>query len=81
MNYAMTVSVGDRCPVCGQGRLLIALSTTPGDMFIICDDCESEWSNPESALKAEHPTRDKYKFSRFAGLDDLDGHSWMKYVT
>jgi len=75
-----TVSVGEGCPVCGQGRLLVALSTKLDELFVMCEDCESEWLDPESAVTTKEPTRGKFGFLRFASLDDLNGHPWLQHV-
>jgi hypothetical protein len=70
----------ERCPVCGQGRVLIAVTPPPKNMFVICEDCESEWDSPEAACAALHPVRDQYPFIRFAALDDVEMHSWRVCV-
>ena len=48
-----TVSVGEGCPVCGQGRLLITVSTKFDELFVMCEDCESEWVDPDSAIASK----------------------------
>ena len=75
-----TASVGEGCPACGQGRLLIALSTNLDELFVMCEDCESEWVDPESAVASKEPTRGKFGFLRFANVDDLNGHPWLQHV-
>ena len=49
-------------------------------MFVMCEDCESEWDCPEQALAGAPPTRDEHPFSRFADADDLEGHQWLVFV-
>lgn len=73
------ISIGNGCPMCHQGRLLIAISIIDDEMFVFCEDCESEWLNPEFAIMNKEPTRNEYKFLRFAGIDDLENHPWKKY--
>ena len=75
-----TVSIGEGCPVCGQGRLLITVSTNWDELFVMCEDCESEWEDPASAIAAKQPTRNKFGFLKFASIDDLVGHPWSQYV-
>lgn len=75
-----TASVGEGCPVCGQGRLLITVSMNVGELFVMCEDCESEWVDPESAVVLKEPTRGKFVFLRFASLDDLNKHPWLQNV-
>ena len=75
-----TVSIGEECPVCGQGRLLVAVSTILGELFVMCEDCESEWESPVTAKASKPPTRDKFGFLKFADIDDLTEHPWLQHV-
>jgi hypothetical protein len=75
-----TVSVGEGCPVCGQGRLLITVSTKFDELFVMCEDCESEWVDPDSAIASKEPTRGTFGFLKFASLENLNGHSWLRHV-
>lgn len=75
-----TISIGDGCPVCSQGRLLLAVSTGLDELFVMCEDCESEWVDPASAIASKRSTRNKFGFLRFANVDDLSGHLWLQHV-
>lgn len=79
MNNISNLIVRENCPVCGQGSLLIGCVKNSNKLFVVCDDCESEWSDPRSALAGEQPTRDKYQ-GRYATKDDINKHPWRHYV-
>ena len=80
MNNDDPFVIRESCPVCGQGRVFIALGRQAKDMFVMCEDCESEWDSPEQALAGARPTRGEHPFTRFAGADDLEGHPWLGFV-
>ena len=43
--------------MCGQGRLLLAITNSrPNNFFILCEDCESEWNSAEDAAYIEIAT-------------------------
>ena len=46
-----SVSLGT-CPVCSQGRQLVARDEQ-GNFIIYCEDCESLWKSPEDVLSAD----------------------------
>jgi len=73
--------IREKCPVCGQGRLLLAVTNSrPNNFFILCEDCESEWNSAEDAAYIEMATRDKHRFLRFATLEDIDGQPYKHFV-
>lgn len=77
-NYAV---IREKCPVCGQGRLLLALTNSrPNNLFILCEDCESEWNSAEDTAYMEMATRDKHRFLRFATLEDIGGQPCEQFV-
>jgi len=67
------------CPVCSQGRLLVAKEKSSGVLYIACEDCESEWLNPESC-KVESATHDTFGPSEFLDLEELDKHPWKAFI-
>ncbi len=75
-----TVSVGEGYPVCGQGRHLVAASTNLDEPFVMCEDCESEWVDPESAVASKEPKRGKFGFFGYARVADMNGYPWLQHV-
>jgi len=73
--------VKEICPICGQGRLLVAVDDSMRkDFFVLCEDCESEWDSPDTASDMEMATRDKYKFLKYATVEDVVGSLWEKFI-
>lgn len=67
--------------MCGQGRLLLAITNSrPNNFFILCEDCESEWNSVEDTAYIEMATREKHRFLRFATLEDIGGQLYEKFV-
>lgn len=80
MNEIFAV-IKEVCPICGQGRLLVAIDdSTDGNLFVLCEDCESEWDSPDVAHDIEMATRDRYKFLKYATIDDLRGTIWGNFL-
>lgn len=76
-NAVSVVSVvKESCPVCGEGGVLVAVEKDGRTLFVICEDCESEWSTPIESSDASLATRDKHTFLRYFEPADLIGHRW-----
>lgn len=80
MAYAHYAVVNERCPVCGQGRVLVALEKDGHSLFIVCEDCESEWREPSESCDASIATRDKHTFLRYLNSDELMEHRWHPLI-
>ncbi len=68
------------CPVCNQGRLLIAREKKTGVVYIGCEDCESEWKDPNEAFQPELATRNQFGESDYLSLDEAAQHPWNEFV-
>jgi hypothetical protein len=68
------------CPVCGQGRLLIAREKRTGIDYIACEDCESEWENPTVSQDLNQLTRGRFGESVFLSLEVTSHHPWKKFL-
>ncbi len=66
MMYIDYAVVNEICPVCGQGRILVAAERGSDSLFVICEDCESEWSEPQKSTNA--------------ALVNVSGHSDLRYL-
>lgn len=80
MTYKHYAVINETCPVCGQGRVLVASEGGKGNLFAMCEDCESEWCDPRESNNAALATRDKHPFSRYLEVGDLVGHEWYASV-
>lgn len=75
-NYA---AIGT-CPLCGQGRLLIARDDSDRSLYVLCEECESEWATPEESGRIESASRDVHGKSTLLDREDLAGHPWSKFL-
>jgi hypothetical protein len=64
------------CPICGQGRLIISRDNASQKLFVLCEECESEWDSPEASRSLDNATRDVRSQSTMLERDDLIGHPW-----
>lgn len=73
-------SVG-RCPICGQGDVLIVKEEKSGNLSLMCDDCESQWENPTILFSTCEPLTDE-KNDLTTAVDDgeIKAVGWEKYV-
>lgn len=80
MTYITYAIVNDTCPVCGQGRIFVAEEQRIGTLFLICENCESEWNGPSASKDAALATRDQHPFLRYLMPGDLSTHPWHSSV-
>lgn len=80
MAYAHHAVVNDTCPVCGQGRVFVASENNGHSVYVVCEDCESEWSEPGESHDASVASRDRHTFSRYLESDELMDHPWYSGV-
>jgi len=72
----LTYAIVGYCPVCGQGRQFITKDDKTGQLFVSCEDCESEWDSPMAAKRSSEATRDQHVAASFVSIDELKGHEW-----
>jgi hypothetical protein len=80
MTYKHYAVVNEVCPVCCQGRVLVAAESKSSGVFALCEDCESEWSHPDETHDTELASRDRHAFARYLRPDELMAHSWYCHV-
>ncbi|OJA88982.1 hypothetical protein BGV49_01805 [Burkholderia ubonensis] len=80
MTYVHYAVVNETCPVCGQGRILVATEKDDHALFVICEDCESEWREPSESRDVALATRGEHTFSRYLTPDELEGHQWHSLI-
>lgn len=75
-NYA---AIGS-CPLCSQGRLIIARDHESGALYVVCEECGTEWETPEKSRTLEAGTRDSHGRSTLLKREDLVGHPWERFL-
>ncbi len=68
------------CPVCNQGRLLIAREKETGNYYVACEDCEAEWQNPPASKDISKVTRGRFGESVFLSLEEASTHPWKEFI-
>jgi hypothetical protein len=76
INYAWI----NQCPVCRQGRVIIAKENSSGRMFLLCEECDSEWKSPAEFLAKQPASRDKFSEATFLARDEVADHPWAAYL-
>lgn len=41
------------CPICSQGWVQVVRDVETKELFVMCDECESEWNHPEDVKVLE----------------------------
>ena len=75
MNYYIGV-----CKICHQGYLQIVKDIETNQLYVYCDDCEAEWSNPEDAILYHNGSREKYGLISYPNYDEICNIGWEKYI-
>ena len=68
------------CMICHQGMLEIVKEKSSGKLFVVCDECEVEWENPDNALKKLNGTRDRFDTAVKVSLSDIQRLHWETYL-
>jgi uncharacterized protein (DUF983 family) len=77
MNNVAMVGI---CPVCNQGRLLIARDKQTGKDYVACEDCEAEWETPSASKDITNVTRNHFGKSVFLSLEEASTHPWKEFI-
>jgi uncharacterized Zn finger protein (UPF0148 family) len=80
MTFVHYAIVSEQCPACGQGAVFVAAEKDGKTFYVICDDCEAEWDDPDKLNEAKPADRDKHSFLRFIECDELKYHPWYCFV-
>jgi len=75
-NYAWI----DICPICRQGRQLIAREARTRILYILCEECESEWRSPSDARDIDSALRDTFGESTPLTREELAEHPWSAFL-
>jgi hypothetical protein len=68
------------CPLCSQGRLIIARDNASGALYVLCEECESEWTSPEESNDIHAASRNKFGESTLLERNDLANHPWNTFI-
>ena len=69
-----------RCPICGQGDVIIVKEKSSNSLSLICDDCESQWEDPETLLSGGNPLQvEKNNLDDAITEDEIKLAGWGRY--
>jgi hypothetical protein len=68
------------CPVCSQGRQIIARENRSEVLYVLCEDCESEWRMPQEARDIGRVSRDTFTESTLLTREDLGEDPWRAFL-
>lgn len=66
------------CPVCNQGRLFVMKIEGAGNLFLLCEECESAWARPEEIDPRTHFDSSGMNIDR-AAREDIETSGWHRY--
>ena len=69
-----------RCRICGQGDVIIVREIKTQIFSLMCDDCFSQWKNPEALFSNEGDEEESDLQLDFYE-DEIEESGWVKYVT
>lgn len=68
------------CSVCKQGWVEIVQDESTKQLFVYCNECETEWSHPENAIKNLEGSQDRYGSVQLPKYADIVNLSWENYL-
>jgi len=68
------------CLVCSQGRLIISRDDESGILYVLCEECESEWTCPEDSQDLDAATQAKHGRSTLLERGELEMHPWKAFL-
>jgi hypothetical protein len=66
------------CQICGQGQLIAVKLPLTQQLFIMCDDCESQWRSPEEAQSFENALLDEVRGVVIATIEEIEAAGWIR---
>ena len=68
------------CPLCGQGRQILAVEDASQRSYVLCEDCEAEWMHPSEARQIEKATHGKFGRSTLITSEEAVDHPWKDFL-
>lgn len=70
------------CDVCGQGMVLIARDKINNNIFVICNECESQWASPQDFQKGGNSlsSSEHHHDVVDATLDEIKKRGWDGFI-
>lgn len=68
------------CAVCNQGWVEIAKDKNSKELFCYCNECESEWANPQDLKNPAASTQGLYGTIEEPSETDIDLKGWRNFI-
>lgn len=68
------------CPVCKQGCIEFVKEEKTGLLFLLCDECEAEWTTPEDIGVQGKGSRCKFGKVIEPTEEEILSKGWGKYI-
>lgn len=68
------------CPICSQGWVQIVRDVETKELFVMCDECESEWNHPEDVKELEARSEINDNRVTTPTVEEIRMASWEKYI-
>ena len=68
------------CPVCNQGWVEIVKEENTGMLFLCCDECEAEWTNPDEIGIPYKGSRFKFGKIIEPSYDEIVDKGWKNCI-
>ena len=69
------------CPYCDQGNIVILKDSSNGELFLFCEECETEWDDPwaiELGLPIHLEPNGK---ALIPSMEEMKKKDWAKWIT
>ncbi|MDB5355580.1 MAG: hypothetical protein JWN24_2033 [Phycisphaerales bacterium] len=70
----------DNCPECKQGRLFVMKESAQGNLFLLCEECESAWRSPEETVDLQKTFNITGLCFGFGNRENIARAGWSRYV-
>jgi formate dehydrogenase maturation protein FdhE len=67
------------CPVCDQGWVEIVKDSSKQQLYLYCNECETEWINPKE-IRKDNGTQDSFQTCEKVTPDEIEKKGWNKFL-
>ena len=68
------------CPICEQGWAQIVKEKESGQLFVWCDECDSEWPSPNEVKNLDLATRGNFSEIEDPSEQDIIANDWGRFI-
>ncbi len=67
------------CPVCNQGWVEIVRDSAKKQIYLYCNECETEWSNPKE-IRDDNGTHDVFQTCEKVTITEVEEKGWQIFL-